>query len=223
MKEFEEILDLLIANGTASHVTFHITSNMTILKQSTLEKLGALKRVHLIPSIDGIGPYLEYIRYPANWKDIEEHLARVASLPNIQIRVFVTVQVYNLLHVTDILRYCDKKGFDAGMHFLVAPQWLSILVLPILPKNARSIAAKRLKLYLHGNCRPGNAATAQNMLVFLAEHEGIQYRDDFATFVRFTNDMDKSRQQYFSKLYADHIEWFAEDGLEWTDETVHVH
>jgi hypothetical protein len=35
--------------------------------------------------------------------------------------------------------------------------------------------------------------------------------------------MDKSRQQDFSKLYADHIKWFAEDGLEWTDETVFAH
>lgn len=217
VKEFDEILDLLIANGAASHVTFEIVSNMTILKSSTLEKLSQLKQVSLGASIDGIGPYLEYIRYPANWLDIEKNLARIAALPNVVITFNVAVQLYNLLHVTDILKYCDENGIDAHTHFLVGPQYLNVLV---LSKKAREIAAERLRAYLEGICRPQNAVSAQYMLTFLAEHENIQYRADFANFVKFTNDMDKSRQQHFGKLYADHVEWFAEDGLEWTNETV---
>jgi hypothetical protein len=220
LKEFEEILDLLIASGAASRVALHINSNMTTLKQSTLEKLAKVKHVELGASIDGIGSYLGYIRYPANWGDIEENLARIAALPNVHRCFSVAVQLYNLLHVTDILRYCDAKGIDISFQFLVWPRYLGVLV---LPKKARTIAAERLRSYLEGVCRPVNAAAAQDMLIFLAEHESVHYRDDFATFMKFTNDMDKSRQQDFSKLYADHIKWFAEDGLEWTDETTFAH
>lgn len=217
VNEFEEILDLLIANGAASHVTFDIVSNMTVLKQSTLEKLAQLNHVSLCASIDGIESYLEYIRYPAHWLEIEENLAKIATLPNVVITFSVAVQLYNLLHVTDILKYCDKNGINVGTHFLVGPQYLNVLV---LPKKARKIAAERLRSYLEGNCRPQNIASAQYMLKFLAEHESIQYRADFTNFVKFTNDMDKSRQQKFSALYSDHIDWFAEDGLKWSDETV---
>ena len=216
VKEFEEILDLLIANGAASHVTFEIVSNMTVLKQSTLEKLAQLKQVHLCASIDGIGPYLEYIRHPAHWSEIEKNLVRIAALPNVVRTFSVAVQLYNLLHVTNILKYCDENGIDGYTHFLVGPQYLNALV---LPKTARRIAAERLRSYLEGNCRPQNIASAQYMLTFLAEHESIQYRADFTNFLKFTNDMDKSRRQDFGTLYRDHINWFAEDGLEWTDET----
>jgi MoaA/NifB/PqqE/SkfB family radical SAM enzyme len=216
VKEFEEILDLLVANGAASHVTFDIVSNMTILKDSTLAKLAQLKQVSLCASIDGIGSYLEYIRFPADWSEIRTNLARIAALPNVVITFSVAVQLYNLLHVTDILKYCDENGIDAYTHFLVGPQYLNALV---LPKKARKIAADRLRSYLEGTCRPQNIASARYMLTFLAEHETIQYRADFANFVKFTNDMDKSRQQDFRALYADHIAWFTEDGLEWTNET----
>jgi MoaA/NifB/PqqE/SkfB family radical SAM enzyme len=216
VKEFDEILDLLIANDAASHVTFEIVSNMTVLKQSTLEKLAQLKQVHLCASIDGIGSYLEYIRYPALWSDIEKNLAQIAALPNVVRTFSVAVQLYNLLHVTDILRYCDENAIDAYTHFLVGPQYLNVLV---LPKEVRKIAAERLRHYLEGDCRSQNIESARYMLTFLAEHESIHYRADFPNFLKFTNDMDKSRHQNFEALYSDHIAWFAKDGLDWTDET----
>src|SRR5215472_11045947 len=85
VKEFDRILDVLISNGSASEVTFEIVSNLTTIKDSTLAKLAHLKQILLGASIDGIGPTLEYIRYPAVWAEIERNIERFAALPNVVI------------------------------------------------------------------------------------------------------------------------------------------
>jgi MoaA/NifB/PqqE/SkfB family radical SAM enzyme len=219
VNEFDAILDTLIQNGSAGKVTFEIVSNLTVLKDSTLKKLAHLKRIYLGASVDGIGPILEYIRYPANWSEIERNLERVSGLSNVEIAFNTAVQAYNLLDLPNIFRYCDERAIDVNAHFLVGPKYLNVAVLP--PK-VRMIAVDRITQYLSGNTRPQIRSSAEYAIKFLGEQIGHYYRDEFPSFVKFTNDMDVSRGQDFCSVYPDLIAWFAEDGLPWTDETAHA-
>lgn len=217
VKEFESILDVLISNGTANEVTFEIVSNLTTVTDAMLAKLAQLKEVILYGSIDGIGPILEYIRYPAVWANIERNLERFAALPNVKICFATAVQAYNLGDVVNILSYCDRNGIDSQMHFLVGPPYLSVAV---LPQPVRRAAADRVAAYLaRDDLRPTNRYTAEYVLRFLREHLSVQSRDQFKNFMKFTNDMDVSRGQNFQAVYPELLEAFADDGLEWTDET----
>lgn len=219
VKEFDDILDVIVANGSADKVTFEIVSNLTILKDSTLQKLAHLKQILLGASIDGIGPILEYIRYPANWADIESNIERLSHLNNTKISFNTAIQAYNLLDLPNIFLYCDAREIDVHAHFLVGPRYLNVAV---LPTKVRRIAIERLTNYLENNPRPVNRSSAEYAIKFLHEHLGVQYRDEFASFVKFTNDMDVSRGQDFRALYPDLIGWFREDGLKWTNETIHA-
>jgi len=219
VKEFDDILDTLIRNGSAGEVTFEIVSNFTVLKDSTLEKLAHLKKIYLAASVDGIGPILEYIRFPAVWTEIERNLERIASLNNAEIKFVTAVQAYNLLDLVNIFRFCDQRGIDGHAHFLVGPRYLNVAV---LPSKVRKIAIDRLSSYLGGNVRPANRSSAEYAVKFLSEHLAQHYRDEFVSFVKFTNDMDVSRGQDFCSLYPDLVAWFANDGLHWTDETAHA-
>jgi len=142
VKEFDDILDVLIANGSAREVTFEIVSNLTVLKDSTLQKLAHLKQIMLGASIDGIGPVLEYIRYPANWADIERNIERLSQLSNVQISFNTAVQAYNLMDLPNILRYCDDRAIDVHAHFLVGPRYLNVAVLPPRAWRRRSTAPR---------------------------------------------------------------------------------
>ena len=217
VKEFEHILDVLIASGSANKVTFEIVSNLTIVKDSTLSKLAQLRRLVLYASVDGIGPILEYIRYPAVWADIERNLERFASLSNIQMNLATAIQAYNLGDVVNILSYCDRHSIEMYAHFLDGPAYLNVAV---LPRRVREAAINRVAAYLtEETVRTANRKSAEYVIRFLRQHIGIQYRDQFESFVKFTNDMDVSRGQSFRALYGELIEAFAEDGLKWTDET----
>jgi Iron-sulfur cluster-binding domain len=217
VKEFEHILDVLIASGSANKVTFEIVSNLTIVKDSTLRKLAHLREIYLGASIDGIGAVLEYIRYPAVWAEIEQNLERFAGLSNVRISFNTAVQAYNLTDVINILCYCDAHDIDLHTHFLVGPAYLNVAV---LPRRVRQAAIDRLTIYLGGDrVRAANRHSAEYMVKFLREHISVQYRDQFDSFVKFTNDMDVSRGQSFRALYGELLEAFAADGLQWTDKT----
>lgn len=217
VKEFESILDVLISNGTANEVTFEVVSNITTVTESMLAKLARLKEVILYASIDGIGPVLEYIRYPAVWGDIERNLERFATLKNVKISFATAIQAYNLGDVVNILSYCDRHGIDAEMHFLVGPPYLNVAV---LPQPARRAAIDRVAAYLATKeLRAANRQMGEYVLKFLREHLSVQFRDQFANFMKFTNDMDVSRGQSFAALYPELLEAFAKDGFQWTNET----
>lgn len=217
VKEFDGILDVLIAKGSASRVTFEVVSNFTMIKDSTIAKLARLAHVYLGASIDGIGPILEYIRYPAVWSDIEHNLDRVAALPNAEISFNTAIQAYNLGDVVNILNYCDRRGITANMHFLVAPKHLNVCV---LPRDVRKAAIDQVTAYLATkDPRPANRFAAEYIVRFLREHLPVHYRDQFNKFVKFTNDLDVSRGQSFQALYPELVRAFARDGLKWTNET----
>ena len=139
---------------------------------------------------------------------------------NVQIGLNTAVQLYNLLDLTNIFRHCDERAIDVHAHVLVGPRYLNVAV---LPRKVREIAVERLRRYLgKKDVRPANRASAEYAIRFLNEHISIQLREDFVSFVKFTNDMDVSRGQDFRALYSELIDWFAEDGLFWTDETTHA-
>jgi glutamate-1-semialdehyde 2,1-aminomutase len=217
VKEFEDILDFLISSGAAGEVTFQIISNLTTIKESMISKLAQLKQVLISASIEGIGPIQEYVRYPSVWNEIERNLDRVLALPNGVVSFATAVQAYNLGGVVDILSYCDQRGIDVYMNFLVGPLQLNVAV---LPQQVRSDVVERVETYLGSETvRPANRIAAEFVIRHLREHLHIQYRDHFPTFVRFTNDMDVSRGQSFRAVYPHLMESFAKDGLVWTDET----
>ena len=165
----------------------------------------------------GIADVLEYIRYPAKWSEIQTNIGRLITLPNLTLTFTTAVQIYNLHHVPDVLRYCDAHNIDVHTHFLVGPQYLNVLVLPPV---ARQAAIEQLREYLAGEgVRTANRGSAEYMINFLTQHAGTHYRDDFESFVKFTNDLDLSRDQSFRESYPRLVEWFSEASQVWTDET----
>jgi MoaA/NifB/PqqE/SkfB family radical SAM enzyme len=220
VKEFDRILDLLIERGVAANVTFEIVSNLTSLKDSTIAKLARLKKVLLEVSIDGIADVLEYIRYPAKWSDIQANIGRVRVLPNLRLCFTTAVQIYNLHHLPEILRYCDAHDIDVHTHFLVGPRYLNVLVLPPV---ARQAAVEQLRDYLNEKgVRAINRASVEYMITFLTQTAGSHYQDEFDRFVKFTNDLDVSRNQSFRRSYPRLVEWFSQASQVWTEETMYA-
>src|ERR1700674_5574743 len=219
IKEVEDILDHLIAAGVTKNVVLEIVSNMTIVKDSLLAKLQSFAMVELGCSIDGIRSDFEYIRYPADWQTVEANIERMGKLPNVRIQFNVAVQAYNLMRVTDLMRYCDAHGFLAHTHFLLGPYYLSVLV---LPPAARQIALQRLEEYLAGDCIPHNRNSAEYMVHYLRQHRGVHKRELYSQLMLFTNDMDVSRGQSFAVSHPDLLELLRADGVIWTNETAHA-
>jgi MoaA/NifB/PqqE/SkfB family radical SAM enzyme len=217
IREVGEIFEYLVSHDAAQSVTIELTSNLTVLSNKMLEVMKHFEKLEAGCSIDGIGADLEYIRYGAKWDGIQQNIRRIVQLPNARVSFNVVVQFYNLMRITDLYRYCDLHDIQVQAHFLVGPNYLSVLVMP--PK-ARRVALQRLCDYLsEEGVLPANRSSAEYLVHFLEQHADIYHSSLIPTFMEFTNDMDVSRQQSFAAVHPDLVKILEESGHCWVNET----
>ncbi|MBF0168527.1 MAG: twitch domain-containing radical SAM protein [Alphaproteobacteria bacterium] len=208
----DEIMNQLVSFGVAQDIDLEIVSNFTILRDQTLDNLSRFKNIELEASVDGIGAVYEYIRFPGKWHKIEENLARAKLVPNIKLYFVVAVQAYNLLDVANILDYCDRQGIRCSAHFLVGPIYLNVLV---LPQSVRQLAVERLKSCRDRAEHKWIKDMAAYLINFLEQKMPIQYCDQIANFMQYTNDLDVSRGQSLNKTLPELVEAFEITGYPW--------
>src|SRR5690606_17734570 len=84
-------------------------TNVTHLPEELMSCWMHFKRVRVNASVDAVGPLNEYIRYPSKWPKVLQNLKVLDNLatknPHIHVSIHTTVQMYNVLYLTDILEY----------------------------------------------------------------------------------------------------------------------
>jgi len=138
-KSFYELLDYLIEGDYAKNIEFRLNTNLTKMKEETLEKLSKFKRVTIDFSIDGLGPVYEYIRYPMVW-DITKNKIDITykfmtDHDNIKMNANFTVQIYNVFCMFDLIDFFLSKSILPILHILQNPSYLNIRNMPDNLKN----------------------------------------------------------------------------------------
>jgi len=123
-------------------------TNLLLLDDAIIDIWKQFKKVKVGVSLDGIGNRGEYIRYPLNWKDVENNLIKLDNTPdNIQIQIACAVQILNIKHIPDFIKWkvrmnFKKINFDKnaagqvigggliGVHLVWIPTWMSLRILP---------------------------------------------------------------------------------------------
>ena len=208
------ILQHLVDEGLSHKVDVLMISNMTNANDHVYDLLSRFRTPTVHFSVEAIGPVNDYIRSPAKWAFTSEKLLSTkAKHPNLNFGVSPTFQAYNILDITDLFDWCvaNAIGFTTG-NILLYPEWLSVLVLPM---PVRILAAERVETWIDRN-RP--VATVVSELTALINYlrdetrqaSSAQIRD----FIRFTNDLDRSRNQDIRQslpelyaLFTQHCPW----------------
>ena len=76
-------------------------------------------------SVDGFGPYNEYIRYPSLWNTLTRNIEILRRRPNTEIIVIATLQMYNALNIVQLYRYLDSIRMDFYAYPVSWPSHLS--------------------------------------------------------------------------------------------------
>lgn len=88
-----EILLRLLALGNADCFVSIVTNGNVAISDKQLEILSQFKNLNLCLSIDAIGPYFEYLRYPLKWSTLEQNLA---NFRNITANISVSCMISNV-------------------------------------------------------------------------------------------------------------------------------
>ena len=79
--EYKQILQKIVKLGTAENVYLNYSTNATVKPDKELWELWShFKEIQIATSIDGVGPVIEYQRYPTKWKVVEEVVQQLMSL-----------------------------------------------------------------------------------------------------------------------------------------------
>jgi MoaA/NifB/PqqE/SkfB family radical SAM enzyme len=218
VKEVGDLLQRLVDGGVSGDITLALVSNGTITS-SWLDVTQHFKSLDLTISIDGFSQYYEYIRYPAKWEKLTRNLDAFKRLPKTALGAAVTVQLYNALNICDLFRYLDEMNIGFYAWPVHVPRYLSI---EALPPNARRVAADRLAAYADGDCRPAHRDTIRGLVELMRPTSDTFDARLLRDSMLFTNDLDASRGQNFAQVHGELWQLFAEAGVPWTSETVHV-
>lgn len=182
IKEQHKLLDYFIQNGTAKDIKLKYNTNLTNVPAHLIDKWKSFKKVQLNCSIDAVGDLDRYIRYPSNWSKIQENFDKIIQLENSNIEIHCTVQMYNILYLSNLIEWSLPYHVKLYFNILNHPEELNIRVLPI---ELKKLAEQRLQPYL-----------------YLEKIEGIinyMWSDDWSDkldkFISYTKALDKSRNE----------------------------
>jgi len=197
-----KFMQACIDQGHTDIVLFFNT-NCTNINKKFLDLISQFKQVNINASMDGIGIVNEYIRAPSDWKLISENIEKLAQLPNINLGITPTIQVYNVFDIVNILEWVkqlntkyDKQIF---IDFLVNhhPHHLSVR---ILDDDMRKSA---LKMILEYNSDVHSSQTINSLtgIIGLLQQPQIDdWAEQIQRFKVYTNALDKERGQSISDI-----------------------
>lgn len=106
IEQHYDFLQRCIDMGFAKNIMLEYNTNMTTMPPRVVNMWQYFRRIKIGASIDGYGSVLEYQRHPARWDKVYENLKRLdAAAGNLSLHFTYTVTAYNLLHITDFMRW----------------------------------------------------------------------------------------------------------------------
>ena len=156
IREHKMFLEEIIKQGYASKISLRYNTNGILVSDEIIDIWKQFKKVKVGVSLDGMGDRVHYIRYPTDWKIVEENLHKLDNTPdNIYCNIALCVQMLNVKHIPDFIKWkvnskFKKLNFEKnvvgqtngggliGTHLVWIPTWMSIRVLPVSYTHLRA-------------------------------------------------------------------------------------
>ena len=218
IREIAQLVERLVAVGRSRQMSLLFTSNGSLVPK-WLSLAPQFRKIDLVISVDGHAEHYDYIRYPARWSKLANHLEVFKKSPNTSLLVRATIQINNVLNLTNLFRYLDAAGIAFTGYLLDYPHHLAVSA---LPASIRRLAAARLTEYAEGDCRPEHRALVLSFVSQIESGDEAGNPDHLRDFMRFTNDLDASRGQSIHRTDPELVDLLEQAGVPWLHDTLHA-
>jgi pyruvate-formate lyase-activating enzyme len=191
-----------IEQGRKDIVLFFNT-NCTNVNKQFLELISKFDQVNINASMDGIGIVNEYIRAPSDWKQISENIEKLAQMPNVNLGVTPTIQVYNVFDIVNMLEWVEglnkKYNKQIFIDFLVNhhPHHLSVR---ILDDAMRKTALDMIRAYDVSSHLPQTVNSLNGIIGLLQQPRIGDWAEQITRFKTYTLALDQERNQSISGI-----------------------
>jgi hypothetical protein len=227
IREHKTFLLEIIKRGYADKISLRYNTNGLLVDQDIIDVWSHFRKVKVGLSLDGMETRGHYIRYPLDWNVIEQSLQMLDNAPdNIQTNIAFAVQILNIKHVPDFIKWKVKSNFKKvnfdknasgqtmaggliGVHLLWIPTWLSLRVLPAQDKQHVRQLFNELKQWLWDNytqdtefwtTNPYGWKRWEGILDWMDAEDHTNLLPDFREYI---NTMDKQRNTDFKSVFPE--------------------
>ena len=227
IREHRWFLEEIIKRGYADKISIRYNSNGILVDDEIIDIWKHFKKVKFAISLDGIGERVHYIRYPTDWKKVEENIWKIENAPdNITSSIALAVQILNIKHIPDFIKWKVKAGFKklnldknavgqtyggglVSVHLLWIPTWMSLRVLPKEDKQEVRRLFAELKEWLWENytqddefwkTNPYGWSRWESILDWMDAEDHTFLLKDFREYI---NTMDTRRGTEFKKVFPE--------------------
>lgn len=152
IREHKLFIEEIIRQGYQNQILLRYNSNGILVDEELIELWSKFKKVKFAVSIDAIHERDNYIRFPTNFADVERTLHMLDNTPdNIHVSMATAVQVFNIKHLPDFMKWKIQQNFRkmnvglvggvlmggglVNMHLVHIPTFLNITILPEADKQ----------------------------------------------------------------------------------------
>lgn len=189
IKRHVDLLEKCVELGYAKNISIHYNTNGTILPTDRMFEIWKhFKWVEVMFSLDGIGERFNYIRNPANWNEVQENFSAVQNKNYLHVSICHTVSMLNVYYLPEFLEWFDSTGLSKDrlyLNLLHYPLHYNVKMLPHAVKN-------KIKENLIDS-------RTQSIVDFMFSEQVNAAQD----FFKYTNILDKVRDESFSKTFPE--------------------
>lgn len=217
--EHYDLLQKCVDSGYAKNILVEYNSNIVNIPQRAWDIWKHFRKIEIGASIDGVGKINDYIRFPSKWKAMEKNIKKLDETnDNYNVWLSATVQVYNVLYLTDFMKWKLEQNYKKinhslwhapiiTTHPLHNPSFLNIKILPIEVKNNIIEKFNEFYLWLDEYLERENIAPElhdrfkKNAHKILDGYADFMMKDDWShlmpKFWTYTKELDEVRNQRF--------------------------
>lgn len=192
---FIRFLNALERQGLSRQLSICVTTSGSLKDDAWLKAIDGFQRKSINLSIDGIGELNAYIRAGSDWDQIQAFIAtaRQASVP---IQILTTVQAYNLFRIAEISAFASAGGHSWWPTWLFDPIFLDPANFPVAK---RGIFMDGIQAQLAAN---SSRALQTHLLGYFDRlaQASSEKEAPWDRFVRYTREMDRSRNQSLASV-----------------------
>jgi len=190
------VLDALVSAGNNKcYVAW--TTNMTTWPEGFYDKLDFFDASEIQMSIDGFGEHNQYIRYPTDWKKVEENFAKAQRLPEkVQLKIYFVYQAWNVFDVAPLIRWLEDtqtRRVDFVPIFLEHPDQIHSCV---WPKEIRHKVIDDLKII---NSKLHNDAVSR--IINYTQNTNKYSEENITRMKQFISINDRYRKYKFGDIF----------------------
>lgn len=215
-------LQELVESDYAKNISIEYNINATFLPNKLFNLWKHFNEVKIGLSVDGVGSVNDYIRFPSNWKNIENNIIKLNNnmTDNMIVWFNPTIQALNVLYFPEFIQWkvlnninninkIDNQTPLSTVNMLTNPKDFSIKILPYELKQKVEKKYNNLVSWLNNNLTNDNyrevkIKNTENTLSGIVKHMYSEDRYDLIkSFIDKNTKLDELRKQNFSSVFPE--------------------